>query len=144
MSSEPQTPPPTAAVPQQRARSGTIPDQASTPRPQTLNESQNGISEAVRSESPSTSIRSQGAASTNAPNVDATEKASVQETSDPLDYQATVNALTVQLISEFEETRISALRWLILLHQKAPQKVRAVKCLPSSCVAHADADLGST
>jgi vacuole morphology and inheritance protein 14 len=47
----------------------------------------------------------------------------VEET-DPFDYQATVNELTVQFLSEFEETRVAALKWLIMLHQKAPRKVK--------------------
>jgi vacuole morphology and inheritance protein 14 len=42
---------------------------------------------------------------------------------DAIDYQATVNALTVQFLSEHEETRVAALRWLIMLHQKVPRKV---------------------
>lgn len=42
---------------------------------------------------------------------------------DPFDYQATVNELTIQFLSEFEETRVAALKWLIMLHQKAPKKV---------------------
>lgn len=43
-----------------------------------------------------------------------------------LDYPATVNALTIQFLSEHEETRVAALRWLIMLHQKSP-KVRPSK-----------------
>ena len=42
---------------------------------------------------------------------------------DLFDYQATVNELTIQFLSEFEETRVAALKWLIMLHQKAPRKV---------------------
>lgn len=42
---------------------------------------------------------------------------------DFFDYQATVNELTIQFLSEFEETRVAALKWLIMLHQKAPKKV---------------------
>lgn len=42
---------------------------------------------------------------------------------DAFDYQKTVNELTVQFLSEFEETRVAALKWLIMLHQKAPKKV---------------------
>lgn len=38
-----------------------------------------------------------------------------------LDYPATVNALTIQFLSEHEETRVAALRWLIMLHQKSPK-----------------------
>lgn len=43
---------------------------------------------------------------------------------DAFDYQLTVNALTIQFLSEHEETRVAALKWLIMLHQKAPKKVR--------------------
>lgn len=42
---------------------------------------------------------------------------------DELDYQATVNALTIQFLNENEETRVAALQWLSMLHQKAPKKV---------------------
>lgn len=48
---------------------------------------------------------------------------SITEEPDIFDYQATVNELTVQFLSEFEETRVAALKWLIMLHQKAPKKV---------------------
>lgn len=43
---------------------------------------------------------------------------------DPFDYGATVNALTLQFLSEHEETRVAALGWLLMLHTKAPKKVR--------------------
>ncbi|KAG9104201.1 hypothetical protein FRC06_004626 [Ceratobasidium sp. 370] len=42
---------------------------------------------------------------------------------DPFDYQFTVNGLTIQFLSEHEETRVFALKWLIMLHQKAPKKI---------------------
>jgi vacuole morphology and inheritance protein 14 len=42
---------------------------------------------------------------------------------DFFDYQATVNELTIQFLSEHEDTRVAALKWLIMLHQKAPKKV---------------------
>ncbi|KAG8932960.1 hypothetical protein FRC02_000311 [Tulasnella sp. 418] len=42
---------------------------------------------------------------------------------DPFDYQTTVDQLTIQFMSEHEETRVTALKWLIMLHQKAPKKV---------------------
>ena len=45
---------------------------------------------------------------------------------DPFDYQRTVNELTIQFLSEFEETRVAALKWLIMLHQKAPKKVSPI------------------
>ncbi|KDQ15363.1 hypothetical protein BOTBODRAFT_31687 [Botryobasidium botryosum FD-172 SS1] len=48
------------------------------------------------------------------------------EEADPFDYQATVNMLTVQFLSEHEETRVAALKWLIMLHQKAPKKILAM------------------
>ncbi|KAF7352485.1 Heat repeat containing protein [Mycena venus] len=48
------------------------------------------------------------------------------ESADLFDYQATVNELTIQFLSEFEETRVAALKWLIMLHQKAPKKILAM------------------
>lgn len=42
---------------------------------------------------------------------------------DLFDYQATVTTLTVQFLSEHEQTRVAALKWLLMLHQKAPKKV---------------------
>lgn len=42
---------------------------------------------------------------------------------DPFDYGATVNALTLQFLNEQEETRVAALEWLLMLHEKAPKKV---------------------
>jgi vacuole morphology and inheritance protein 14 len=42
---------------------------------------------------------------------------------DPFDYHATVSALTIRFLSEHEDTRVAALKWLIMLHQKAPNKV---------------------
>ncbi|EKM59273.1 uncharacterized protein PHACADRAFT_113764 [Phanerochaete carnosa HHB-10118-sp] len=49
----------------------------------------------------------------------------VQE-KDAFDYQLTVQALTIQFLSEHEETRVAALKWLIMLHQKAPKKILAM------------------
>ncbi|KAG8680572.1 hypothetical protein FRC09_018136, partial [Ceratobasidium sp. 395] len=42
---------------------------------------------------------------------------------DPFDYQLTVNGLTIQFLSEHEETRVFAFKWLIMLHQKVPKKI---------------------
>lgn len=50
----------------------------------------------------------------------------VPEEVDLFDYQMTVNELTIQFLSEFEETRVAALKWLIMLHQKAPKKILAM------------------
>ncbi|KAK7060363.1 hypothetical protein VNI00_001128 [Paramarasmius palmivorus] len=56
----------------------------------------------------------------------ALQSSSILEDADPFDYQATVTELTVQFLSEFEETRVAALKWLIMLHQKAPKKILAM------------------
>jgi vacuole morphology and inheritance protein 14 len=58
-------------------------------------------------------------------------KSIVPEEVDAFDYQVTVNELTIQFLSEFEETRVAALKWLIMLHQKAPKKVLFRPCLVS-------------
>jgi len=59
------------------------------------------------------------------------EKPSQNQTSeeDPFDYQATVTELTIQFLSEWEETRVTTLNWLIMLHNKAPKKVYGLECL---------------
>ncbi|KAJ9094847.1 hypothetical protein QFC19_007776 [Naganishia cerealis] len=44
---------------------------------------------------------------------------------DPFDIRETVNVLTLQFVSEHEETRIAALEWLSMLHQKAPSELFA-------------------
>lgn len=41
-----------------------------------------------------------------------------------LDYEGCVNALTLQFLNEHVDTRVTALGWLIMLHHKAPRKVR--------------------
>ncbi|KAJ3101115.1 hypothetical protein HDU97_001640 [Phlyctochytrium planicorne] len=41
---------------------------------------------------------------------------------DPFDLKATVEALTFQFQDENEDTRISAMEWLLMLHKKAPKK----------------------
>lgn len=41
-----------------------------------------------------------------------------------LDYEGCVNALTLQFLNEHVDTRVAALGWLIMLHHKAPRKVR--------------------
>lgn len=60
------------------------------------------------------------------------------EERDPFDYQATVNELTIQFLSEWEETRITTLNWLIMLHKKAPKKVSG--CIWFFVVGFADVD----
>ena len=60
------------------------------------------------------------------PHVQASPEASVlhEKDRDLFDYQATVNVLRERFPCEHEETRVAALTWLIMLHQKAPKKVR--------------------
>ncbi|KZP20135.1 ARM repeat-containing protein [Athelia psychrophila] len=48
------------------------------------------------------------------------------EQQNAFDYQATVNELTIQFLSEHEDTRVAALKWLIMLHQKAPKDILAM------------------
>lgn len=57
----------------------------------------------------------------------------VREEADKFNYQATVNELTIQFLSEHEQTRVAALKWLIMLHQKAPKKVRRNSCGKCTC-----------
>lgn len=46
------------------------------------------------------------------------------ESKPDLDYSAAINALTLQFMNEHETTRAAALNWLIMLHRKAPRKVK--------------------
>ncbi|KAF5333207.1 hypothetical protein D9611_002533 [Ephemerocybe angulata] len=103
----------------QRSRSGTVVD--STPRPSQISEMTSPNNDGSRSHSPVASVNSQGAA-----NPSLINSQTQDEPADPFDYQATVNELTVQFISEFEETRVTALKWLIMLHQKVPRKILAM------------------
>lgn len=41
-----------------------------------------------------------------------------------LDYEASVNALTLQFLNENEATRVAALSWLLMLQRRAPKQVR--------------------
>jgi vacuole morphology and inheritance protein 14 len=58
------------------------------------------------------------------PNIERRPTASTaNEEVELFDYHATVSALTIKFLSEHEETRVAALKWLIMLHQKVPNKV---------------------
>ncbi|KAK0547961.1 hypothetical protein OC846_004648 [Tilletia horrida] len=48
------------------------------------------------------------------------------EAATPFDYTNTVHALTLQLLDEHEETRVTALQWLLMLHTNAPRKILAM------------------
>ncbi|KAG8899926.1 hypothetical protein FRB99_006354 [Tulasnella sp. 403] len=74
---------------------------------------QNSSQEQSRSHSPTGNVQLQSSPVSTVP---------VEEL-DPFDYPATVSALTVQFLSEHEETRVAALKWLLMLHQKAPKKI---------------------
>jgi len=50
----------------------------------------------------------------------------VLATEKEIDYVSTVSVLTKQLANLYEETRMAALEWLIMLHKKAPKKVFSV------------------
>lgn len=54
----------------------------------------------------------------------APEKGRAQETPPLFDSFATVAALKRQLADEYDETRLSALEWLTMLHDKAPHTLR--------------------
>ncbi|GJE84292.1 ARM repeat-containing protein [Phanerochaete sordida] len=60
------------------------------------------------------------------PQVQQSPESSVVQEKEVFDYQGTVQALTIQFLSEHEETRVAALKWLIMLHQKAPKKILAM------------------
>jgi len=75
-------------------------------------------SQGIRSHSPTSVDSSQQ------PVASEKDKEMATQNPDAFDYQATVNALTIQFLSKHEETRVAALKWLIMLHQKVPTKVR--------------------
>ncbi|EKM79888.1 hypothetical protein AGABI1DRAFT_72575 [Agaricus bisporus var. burnettii JB137-S8] len=90
--------PPSTSISNNTTRSGISPDSATQPTPGT------------RPSSPADSTGTGG-------------QPPIQEEADPFDYQLTVNELTIQFLSEWEETRVTTLQWLIMLHQKAPRKI---------------------
>jgi vacuole morphology and inheritance protein 14 len=54
-------------------------------------------------------------------------------TREPFDFLQTVDALRIQFMGEHEDTRVSALKWLIMLHQKIPKKVLTSMTPISTC-----------
>ncbi|KAG6817894.1 hypothetical protein H0H87_001726 [Tephrocybe sp. NHM501043] len=107
-------------APLQRQRASTT-DMSLTPRPPDNTPTIPQTSGPSRPHSP-VSFTSQNASSHLAASVIVPNP----EEADLFDYQATVNELTIQFLSEFEETRVAALKWLIMLHQKAPKKILAM------------------
>lgn len=109
--------------------------QLTTPSPaaETARTDPDGASQKSRSQSPTpTAAPTSAAAPLQMPqSIPDQEKQSnaltqspTQAEADPFDYLETVNNLTIQFLSEHEETRVAALKWLIMLHQKIPKKVR--------------------
>jgi vacuole morphology and inheritance protein 14 len=54
------------------------------------------------------------------------EASSDIKTAIDFDYEAAVNALTLQFLHEHEATRVAALAWLIMLHRKSPRRILAI------------------
>ncbi|KAG6854348.1 hypothetical protein C0991_007853 [Blastosporella zonata] len=108
------------SAPLQRQRASTA-DLSLTPRAPDATPTIPQASGPSRSHSP-VSFTSQNASS----HMAASLTMPTPEEADLFDYQATVNELTIQFLSEFEETRVAALKWLIMLHQKAPKKILAM------------------
>lgn len=72
--------------------------------------------------------RSETSASTAAGQTSTTspqDQSSVTQPESDLDYGAAVEALTLLFLNTHETTRVTALRWLIMLHTKAPRRVAA-------------------
>ncbi|KZT71480.1 ARM repeat-containing protein [Daedalea quercina L-15889] len=122
------TSPPETLSPPEVIATNERPPTASSQRTRT-NALQSGVALAVDT-APSASQTSRPASPISAismPQAQTSPEASLlQEKSEQIDYQATVNALTIQFLSEHEDTRVAALKWLIMLHQKAPKKILAI------------------
>ena len=108
---------------QMKARSGTISAEA-PPRTANLppeNAAQAQVQMQMQSSRPESPV-----SAISIPQVQQSPESSMLQERDQIDYQATVNALTIQFLSEHESTRVAALKWLIMLHQKAPKKILAM------------------
>ncbi|KAF8897785.1 vacuolar protein 14 C-terminal Fig4p binding-domain-containing protein [Infundibulicybe gibba] len=111
---------PTQVTPLQRARTSTV-DLSMTPRAPPAQEISQPPPPAGGSSRPHSPVSfSSQSAYNNVPPSQSPDEG------DFFDYQATVTELTVQFLSEFEDTRVAALKWLIMLHQKAPKKILAM------------------
>ena len=105
---------------QMKARSGTISTEA-PPRPVNLPPETAAVQAQVQNSRPESPV-----SAISVPQVQQSPESSMLQERDQIDYQATVNALTIQFLSEHESTRVAALKWLIMLHQKAPKKILAM------------------
>ncbi|KAI0650504.1 ARM repeat-containing protein [Trametes meyenii] len=123
--SSPESPPETVATASDRAsvstqhkgRSGTLSSVTENPR---AIAALDGVTQVQHSRpaSPTSAISVQ--------QLHQSPESSMMQEKDQIDYQSTVNTLTIQFLSEHEETRVAALKWLIMLHQKAPKKILAM------------------
>ncbi|TFK94207.1 ARM repeat-containing protein [Polyporus arcularius HHB13444] len=110
--------PPSTLTSQMKARSATI--SSDTP-PRTSFPTDNTVQVQAQNSRPDSPV-----SAISVPHVQQSPESSMLQEKEQIDYQATVNALTIQFLSEHEETRVAALKWLIMLHQKAPRKILAM------------------
>lgn len=98
---------PRSSVPLDQSRSGNL----------TQGQGEAATKDSSRPESPTSAI--------SIPHFQTSPEASMlhEKDKDLFDYQATVSVLRERFPCEHEETRVAALKWLIMLHQKAPKKV---------------------
>lgn len=130
------------------APSSSPPVSSSIPRPSTIPEGQEGASQAQNRLRSGLAEQASGQISSNSsfaekegggtsqsrsgsPEREPERKATLpagdaKEAVDAFDYHATVSALTIRFLSEHEDTRVAALKWLIMLHQKLPDKILAM------------------
>lgn len=110
--------PPSTLTSQMKARSATV---SSDTAPRAMFPSDNAAQAQAQTSRPDSPISAISVAQ-----LHQSPDSSMLQEKDQIDYQATVNALTIQFLSEHEETRVAALKWLIMLHQKAPRKILAM------------------
>lgn len=99
---------------------------------ETLERRESGLSRTRKPGSPDMVEGAKARLEAQTPPPPATEKEdNTQEPASPrplidLDYEAAINALTLQFLNEHEATRVAALHWLIMLHRKSPKKTLAI------------------
>ncbi|KAL5507888.1 hypothetical protein ACEPAH_5506 [Sanghuangporus vaninii] len=117
-----------------RQRSGTVPPLGEL-NTQVLASESDPVSQvqASRSHSPTSTAASVALSASNQPTGTTTlgqgqvvTQSPTSTEQDPFDYRETVNILTIQFLSEHEETRVAALKWLLMLHRKMPKKILAM------------------
>ncbi|GAB7355443.1 hypothetical protein MBLNU459_g5950t1 [Dothideomycetes sp. NU459] len=99
--------------------------------PDTVERRESGFSRSRKPGSPDLVEGGKARMEVQTPPPPATEKEEMEEPPSPrpsidLDYEAAINALTLQFLNEHEATRVAALAWLIMLHRKSPKKTLAI------------------